>query len=88
MSPKAHPEQMRRVTSESVRAVLDAAAVTHGRVFTFRPGVVRVEVSALSAGRRLKRQHAVAAALESQRFEEGWGIRPVGICYRWQPWVT
>lgn len=85
---KAHPEQIQRVTPESVRAVLDAAAVAHGRVFMFRPGVVRVEISALSAGRRQRRRRAVAAALEPQRFEEGWSIRPVGISYRWRPWAT
>lgn len=68
--------------------MLDAAGVAYGRVFTFRPGVVRVEVSALSAGRRRRRQQAVAAALESHRFEECWGIHPVGISYRWRPSVT
>lgn len=85
---KTHPAQMERVTPDSVRAVLVAAGVGHGRVFTFRPGVVRIEVAALVRGRRRARRRAVVAALEHRRHTDCWGIRPVDISYRWRPWIT
>jgi hypothetical protein len=83
-----HPAQMKRVTPESVLAVLTAACVAHGRVFMFRPGVVRIEVGAVLPGRRQARLTAVVLALEPLRQTECWGITPVDITYRWRPWVT
>ena len=79
---------MKRVTPDSVRAVLTAGCVAHGRVFVVRPGIVRIEVSAVLSGRRRAHLTAVVLALEPLRHTEGWSIRPVGLSYRWRPWVT
>lgn len=88
MSTELHPKDLERVTSDSVRDVLDDAAVAHGRVFTWRPGVVRVEVGALSSRRRSDLQRTILASLAGEHDTQFWGLLPAGVTGRWRPWVT
>ncbi|WP_337822289.1 hypothetical protein [Amycolatopsis sp. A1MSW2902] len=88
MDADIHPSELERVTPDSVRAVLGAARVAYSRVFTRRPGVVRIDVRAIRRSERRARQRAVLASLESQRDDELWLVRPAGVTYRWRWWAT
>ncbi|MEV6930865.1 hypothetical protein AB0M46_41125 [Dactylosporangium sp. NPDC051485] len=76
------------MTVASVRDTLTAAGVRYHRIRSVRPGVVRVEVAAATAARRLAAQDAVLAGLDGKRTEQWWRSYAVGRVYPWRPWCT
>lgn len=76
-----HPQDLERVTVDSVRACLDAAGVRHDRIRPVRHGVVRVDVTGATAARRHAAQSVVLAVLDGKFAEHWWRSYPVGRVY-------
>lgn len=87
---KDHPQDLERVTIETVRSALGSAR--YRDVYEASPGVVLVEVSGWTRARRQRAQSEIHAALAPKKFDGSafWTVRPGGMTYRRIPprtWV-
>ena len=84
-----HPGQLKRVSADSVREVLETAGVPYACIRpTTDNGVVRIDVTDWPGARLSRTRERVAQAFDALRRTDSWLVRPAGRTYPFRPWRT